>query len=223
MKKLGSKLGLFIFTGIAFVACKNENLELAEKNTENLEKYVDSVSKLSAEQAKENWEKISTDFSAKVASVKLDVANLEEKESETINAKIDAASAKIETKKAEVEKAALEMQASNPKQVIRDRFFGAGKIGDDLSFSWVNKTNILSIYQNFLDVYKANKSSFSREDYDEIKLLYEALDARKNTVEKEGLSDEDNRKIAAIKVEFSTMFKVNRIGAKSRENAEAKE
>ena len=108
-------------------------------------------------------------------------------------------------------------------QLLRDRLFGAGKIGSDMSFNWVNKDNILSVYDNFFESYKQNKSDFTREDYDEIKLMFEALDARKNTVEKEGLSGEDNRKIASIKFKFSPMFKTNRVGAKSRENQEAKE
>jgi hypothetical protein len=53
--------------------------------------------------------------------------------------------------------------------------------------------------------------------------MYEALDSRKNTVENEGLSSEDNNKIASIKFKFGPMFKINRVGAKGRETAEAKE
>jgi hypothetical protein len=101
--------------------------------------------------------------------------------------------------------------------------FGSGKIGADMSFDWVNKDNILSVYENFFESYKKNKSNFTREDYDEAKLLFEALDSRKNTVEKEGLTTKDNNKIATIKLMFSPMFKLNRVGAKSRENQEAKE
>ena len=63
----------------------------------------------------------------------------------------------------------------------------------------------------------------SREDWDEIKLMYEALDSRKNTVEKEGLTKEDNRKIAGLKFKFAPMLTVNRMGAKSEEMKEAKE
>ena len=106
---------------------------------------------------------------------------------------------------------------------MRDRLFGAGKIGNDMSFAWVNKDNILNVYDTFFQAYKDNKGDFSREDYDEIKLMYEALDNRKNTVEKEGLSAEDNGKIASIKFKFGPMFKLNRVGAKSRETSEAKE
>jgi hypothetical protein len=68
-----------------------------------------------------------------------------------------------------------------------------------------------------------NKDKYSREDWDEVKLMYEALDSRKNTVEKEGLSSEDNRKIAGLKLKFAPMYTLNRMGAKSGEMKRAKE
>ena len=46
---------------------------------------------------------------------------------------------------------------------------------------------------------------------------------RKNTFEKEGLTAEDNRKIAALKLRFAPMYTVNRMGAKSEEMKEAKQ
>jgi hypothetical protein len=67
-----------------------------------------------------------------------------------------------------------------------------------------------------------NKDNYTREDWDEVKLMYEALDSRKNTVEKEGLSSKDNLKIAGLKIKFAAMAKVNRVGAKGDEMAEAK-
>jgi hypothetical protein len=112
--------------------------------------------------------------------------------------------------------------APSPKQQLRNALFGEGKIGDDMSFSWVNAQNIHSVYQQFVHTVEIIKDSYSREDWDEIKLLYEALDSRKNTVEKEGLTSEDNRKIAGLKMKFAPMYTVNRMGAKSDENREAK-
>ena len=50
-----------------------------------------------------------------------------------------------------------------------------------------------------------SKKSEWREDWDEIKLLYEALDSRKNTVEKQGLTSKDNMKIAGLKLKFAPM------------------
>ncbi len=92
-----------------------------------------------------------------------------------------------------------------------------------MNFSWVNAANIHNVYQQFVHTVEDNKDKYSREDWDEIKLMYEALDSRKNTVEKEGLSSEDNRKIAGLKAKFAPMYTLNRMGAKSGEMKRAKE
>ena len=92
-----------------------------------------------------------------------------------------------------------------------------------MEFAWVNKDNILRVYDNFTSTVEKNKESYSREDWDEIKLYYEALDTRKNTVENEGLSGSDNMKIASIKFKFAPLLKANRMGSKAEENSEAKE
>lgn len=105
---------------------------------------------------------------------------------------------------------------------FRKTFFDGKEIGDDMNFDWVNKDNIVSVYDLFVTTASKNKDSYSREDWDEIKLMYEALDTRKNTVEKEGLTSSDNLKIAKLKLKFAPMYTLNRMGAKSEENAEAK-
>ena len=103
------------------------------------------------------------------------------------------------------------------------RLVGTDYVDDDMKFQWVNKDNIAAVYENLVTTVEQNKDSYTREDWDKIKLVYEALDSRKNTVEKEGLSSKDNMKIAGLKVKFAPMYTVNRMGAKSEENAEAKE
>jgi hypothetical protein len=62
---------------------------------------------------------------------------------------------------------------------------------------------------------------YSREDWDEIKLMYEALDSRKNTVEKKDflLKTIEN---CWSKIKFA-MYTVNRMGAKSEEMEKAKQ
>jgi hypothetical protein len=114
------------------------------------------------------------------------------------------------------------MEANDSKTVMRKTLFGPSYVSDDMQFNWVNKDNILSVYDTFVTTVQKNKDSYSREDWDEIKLVYEALDSRKNTVEKEGLTSHDNNKIAGLKLKFAPMYTLNRMGAKSEENAEAK-
>jgi hypothetical protein len=220
-------LGAAVLT-LGFSSCKDEKETKATQTVDTYTVYVDSLETLEEGNAKQNWQVINESYQIRTAEAETALADL--KDSKEAQAKIDASKAKYEALKAKYEaqlqaEMAAKQQAATPSsfnQMLRDRFFGAGKVGEDMNFSWVNKDNILKVYQNFFQSYKDNKSSFSREDYDEVKLMYEALDSRKNTVEKEGLTSDDNGEIASIKFKFAPMFKVNRIGAKSRENADAK-
>lgn len=226
MKKSVLKIGLFSMVLLGIVSCKNKEKELAEQRITELEIYVDSLKAANADELEANWDKIQMDFDRKNSEASDAITNLDNETKTSSQEKINSSTTKYDelkvsvTAKAEVKKAAVKPSAS---QLLRDRLFGAGKIGEDMSFAWVNKDNILKVYDTFFQSYKDNKGDFSREDYDEIKLMYEALDNRKNSVEKEGLTTEDNNKIASIKFKFGPMFKANRIGAKSRETAEAKE
>lgn len=225
MKKGIVKFGLFSMVLLGLVSCKNDEKELADKRISELESYVDSLKTVAAADMESNWDQIAADFDRKSTEADAALTNLDEETRNASQQKIDAARSTYDGYKVTLETKAAETKvvATNPNQMLRDRFFGAGKVGEDMNFSWVNKDNILSVYDAFFQSYKDNKENFTREDYDEVKLMYEALDSRKNTVEKEGLSSEDNGKIASIKFKFGPMFKMNRMGAKSRETTEAKE
>lgn len=228
MKIKSLLFGVTVFA-LGLTSCKDEKETKAQKNVDTYVVFVDSLGNIESATAKQNWQSIDEAYKMRITEAETALADL--KDNKEAQAKIDASKAKYELLKAKYEaelqnemvKKQKAQMGSNPNQMLRDRFFGAGKVGEDMSFAWVNKDNILKVYDNFFQSYKDNKVNFSREDYDEIKLMYEALDSRKNTVEKEGLSAEDNGKIASIKFKFSPMFNVNRVGAKSRENAEAKE
>lgn len=223
MKNRMIKYGVFFTALVSFVSCKNNDAEkAADERIAALENYVDSLENVKAEDAEANWDQIAADYDSRTAETNEAIAALGEDIKPRNQARLDSINARYFVIRTSVETVKAPVKV-NPNQALRDKFFGAGKLGEDMNFSWVNKDNILETYQTFFDAYKANKENFSREDYDEVKLIYEALDSRKNTVEKEGLSSEDNTKIASIKFKFAPMFKMNRIGAKARENEEAKE
>jgi hypothetical protein len=220
MKSRKLLLGVALIA-LGFASCKDEKETQAEKTVDTYVMYVDSLGNIAAEDARGNWQAIDASYQLRSAEADLALADL--KDNMEAQERINASRAKYLELKAQME-ADMKVQASaNPRQQLRNTLFGEGKIGDDMNFSWVNKDNILGVYDLFFQSYKDNKSNFSREDYDEIKLMYEALDSRKNTVENEGLSGEDNGKIASIKFKFAPMFKMNRIGAKSEEMEKAKE
>jgi hypothetical protein len=217
-----------LFLGIAVVAlgfasCKDEKEIQAQKTVDTYVMYVDSLGNASSLDADGNWSAIDADYEMRSVVADSAISNLKDKIA--AQERVDASRAKYAALKAKIEAelTAKKIVAVGPKQKLRNTLFGEGKLGDDMNFSWVNKNNILSVYDAFFQSYKDNKSNFSREDYDEIKLMYEGLDSRKNTVEKEGLTAEDNGKIASIKFKFAPMFKINRIGAKSSEMEKAKQ
>lgn len=214
-----------LFIGIALVAisitsCKDEKAEQAEKSVEKFVVYTDSIDGVDAKAAQENWDAIESAYQTRVAEAETALQDL--KDQQAAQERIDAAKTKYATYKSNVQTQMTANMKPNPKQQLRNALFGEGKIGDDMNFAWVNKDNIHDVYQQFVHTAEDNKDNYSREDWDEVKLMYEALDSRKNTVEKEGLRGKDNLKIAGLKIKFAAMSKVNRLGAKGDEMAEAK-
>ena len=223
MKRLNLSLGIAIIA-LSFTACKNEKQELAEKKVDSYVMYVDSLGNVANADAEKNWEAIDSAYESRSASIEEFMGDLGE--NVEAKARIEASRAKYETLKTKIaaqKAAALVAISASPQQKIRNTLFGEGRVGEDMNFSWVNKSNILPVYQQFVDAVQKNKDGYSREDWDEIKLMYEALDSRKNTVEDEGLSSDDNRKIAALKLKFAPMYTLNRMGAKSGEMQKAKQ
>jgi hypothetical protein len=219
MKSTNLVLGMAVIA-LGFTSCKDEKTEAANKTVESYVVYVDSLENVAPEDAKANWSAIEATYEVRSSQAETALSDL--KESEEAKAKIEASRAKYAALQARM-KAEMEAAAPNPKQQMRNSLFGEGKVGDDMNFDWVNKDNILSVYRQFIHTAEDNKDNYSREDWDEVKLMYEALDSRKNTVEKEGLSSSDNKEIAGLKFKFGPMLKVNRMGAKSEEMKEAKQ
>ena len=226
MKSRNLLLGAAVIA-LGFTSCKDEKAAEAEKKVDTYVVYVDSIGNVAEADAKTNWDAIEASYQMRISEAEAALQNLKDKEK--AQERIDASKAKYEALKAKMQ---ADMNAQNEtatatpinsKQKLRNALFGQGKIGDDMNFDWVNKDNIHAVYQQFIHTAEDNKDNYSREDWDEIKLMYEALDSRKNTVEKEGLSVDDNKKIASLKFKFAPMLKVNRMGAKTEEMKEAKE
>ncbi|HSN48707.1 MAG TPA: hypothetical protein VLR29_08100, partial [Flavobacterium sp.] len=182
--------------------------------------YVDSVEKLPADE-KTDWDQIDAGYQLRMSEAEASLAS--SKDSIKAQERMMLAKQRYEALKSKVVVKPAPTTAPNSKQQLRNALFGEGKVGDDMDFSWVNAANIHEVYQSFIHTAEKNKDSYSREDWDEIKLMYEALDSRKNTVEKEGLSKEDNRKISGLKFKFGPMLKANRMGEKTEEMKKAKE
>jgi len=227
MKRFNLALGAVLIAA-GFTSCKDEKKETAKTNVDHYVVYVDSVNGLDAAERSANWAAIEAGYQARVAEAEAALATLEndaeaQKRIEETKSKYDGV--KVQAENDAKAKAQADAAAAAPAgNSLADKYFGAGNvIGNDMTFAWVNKDNILSVYTKFYETFDANKDEYSRQDLDKIKAYYEALDSRKNTVEKEGLSSEDNRKIAGLKLKFAPKFRWERMTAKGEENKDAKE
>ena len=212
---------------VGFTACNTENKE-AKESVETLNVYVDSIENATPVYTTENWTAIDNGYQERAARAEKNLAALSAEE----KAKADASKAKYEALKAKYELAIKEQEmknamtpantAPNFRKVLRDRLFGEGKIGDDMQFKFVTADNILGVYQNFVDAVANSKNNYTREDWDEINVLYEALDTRKNEVEKD-LKTADNLKIAGLKIKYASIASTHRGGTKVKENTDSKQ
>lgn len=211
----------FVATATVFTACKETEKEMADERVDSFTNYVDSISNVAANESAKTWDDIEVGYEKAKMDAEASFATISDKD--MYQERLDKANMKYEEYKIKVvaEKERTDRETANI--AIRTTLLGESYTGGDITYDWVNKSNILSVYDNFVTTVEKNKDSYSREDWDEIKMLYEALDTRKNTVEKEGLSSSDNLKIAGLKVKFAAISTTNRIGAKSEENAEAKQ
>lgn len=215
MKNILKHLALTALVILA-ISCKDEKQEIAHQKVAQFKMYVDSVSQLATDKTSENWETIQIRYE-KIKMEAQDAMNELENKMD-MESMIDKADSKYEEYKTTV----LLKKEALLRENFRNSFF-TEKVDDDMKFEWVNKDNIADVYLHFISTIEQNKASYTREDWDEIKLIYEALDTRKNVVEKEGLSSKNNIKIAGLKIKFATLYQINRATAKSKENAEAKE
>lgn len=205
------------FTTLCLVSCKNEERENAEVAVEDYTKYVDSISKMATSEAIANWESIQADLEKAKAKAEISVKKVSNKKA--LQSSLDQGSIQYSKYKNSI--IAEKQKKESKKKQIQIALLGKS-VAKDMKFEWVNKDNILKVYQNFVATVKINKDAYSIEDWDEVKLLYEALDARKNIVEENGLTRSDYNKISLLKLKFGPMYRLNRLGAKSEEDLKAK-
>ncbi|MBC7902592.1 MAG: hypothetical protein H7Y27_04190 [Gemmatimonadaceae bacterium] len=221
--RLFKVLSSSLLVAVVLTSCDSASKE-AEASADRLDQYVDSVSKENAVYTQAKWAEIEQGYRAREEQISADSTKL----SDATRAKVAEAKAEYATLKNTYTERIQEEEtkakaAADPKMTLRSSLLGDGSVGTDMAFGFVNAGNILATYQRFVNTVADNQNNYSREDWDEIKVLWEALDTRKNAVEKEGLTPDDNTKIAGLKVKFGAIKAVKRPFSKGKENADAKQ
>lgn len=205
---------------LVFTSCKDVENELARQNVDEYTSYVDSISNLKFAEAGSNWKNIEKGHDRYKSAANANLVDT--KENENLKNDIDEASLKFQEFKLELddkEGKAISMRKDN----LRMSLLGETYPNRDMKFEWINKDNILNVYQSFIDTAISNKNNYSKEDWDEIKLIYDAINIRKNTVENEGLTTSDNTRIAGLKLKFAPVYTLNKLSATSEDNAKVKQ
>lgn len=219
MKQITLLISAAVIVGMT--SCKNEANDQAKLTNDALVQYVDSVKKATPVYTDSVWNVIDMGYQERALKAEASLATMKEEDKAKVEeTKAEYAALKA-TYEAEISKA-NEEKTSIQKQKLRNTLFGEGKIGSDMSFNFVTAQNAREIYHNFVEAVAANKEVYSREDWDEVKVLYEALDNRKNSIEKD-LAGKDNLAIAQDKVRFAAINTVNRPFSKIEENSDAKQ
>lgn len=219
MKRINLVITAAIFA-TGFTACQSSPTE-AEKDAASFTQYVDSIENLTPVYTTTYWTELNNGYQVRVTKIENGKSTLSQAEL----AKIEASKVKYSALKTNYEikiKETEAVAAPNYRTVLRNRLFGEGVVGSDMNFGFVTGANMLRVFQNFVNTVADNRNSYSREDWDEIKVLYEALDTRKNTIEKDAPRG-DNTKVAGLKIKFASIKGTNRGGSKADENREAKE
>ena len=142
------KLTLVMVASVIMLAsCSDSKKSMVQEKVDSYATYVDSVSQVGAYEAISNWEAIEKDYKEMKEEANNSVVTV--KDNSEMQKSIDESTLKYETFKAEVMVEHERMEAANSKMMMRQSLLGSGYTGGDMKFTWINKDNILSVYQNF--------------------------------------------------------------------------
>lgn len=204
MKNLKMILGTTLITAFLF-SCGNDKVNQVEKQISSFESFVDSVQNLALDNAVTAWDSIEK----KAENLKIDTEELIE--NNKVEAKIKERVAAVSTQYENYKNSILLAKSELSKDNLRKMLFPLHTGEFDSKFTWVTTSNIVQVYDDFVTIVQKNQDSFTEEDWLEIKALYEGLDTRKNSLEKEGLAAKDNLKIGGLKLKFSSINAIKKI------------
>lgn len=153
-------------------------------------------------------------YQERMDAVEANMANMDEeakKEYAQLKADYDALRMKYQEERASKMRANNMVSSGEARKV---KLFGMMlPQGTSMDLNSVTPENLLPTYISFVNAVEVNKQSLSAEDWDEVEKIWDALDNRKQEVEKQA-PEGANNKIATEKLKYA--------GLKTRYRAQAK-
>lgn len=206
-------LGMLIAVAvIAFSSTScGDNGHKKDDDVESFKVFVTDLKAKSEEELKEDWEAIEKEYKEKVTA---------------IDQKTDELENEIKQDYEQLKKDYQELKAKYSIQMMKDEGDLDGNLQKlyevvltnegDMDLSGVTTSNIVAVYAGFVEIVDFHKDEYTREDWDEVDILWDALNKRKNELE-DNLSNEQRMKISEDKVKYGTFKTLNKLPAKSEE------
>ena len=206
-----------------FSACSRSNEAKMEEELKHMQTLMEDTRQDIKEDTRQRWEDIEAEFNE--AQQKLD-EGMSEMNDEMLD-KYAKLKQEFNELRREYKDATSEI-LSDPQEVrISDRdwhtpmyiklLFEPLMISEgDLTLNEVDANNITQVYANFVGVVNDHATKYSREDWDEVDILWDALNKRKNQVEG-FLTMADKNEIGKYKTEYGALKATNKPVAKIKE------
>ncbi len=212
-KRKSWKQALGVLTAIAVIAFSSvscgDNGRKNDDDVESFKVFVTDLKAKSEEEVKENWEVIEKEYNEKVTAIDQKTEELEDeikKEYEQLKKDYEELKTKYSTQMKE------EDYDGNLQKLYEALLTNEG----DMDLSGVTASNIAAVYSSFVVIVDAQMDEYTREDWDEIEILWEALNKRKDEME-DKLSNEQKMKISEDKVKYATLNALYKLPGKSEE------
>ena len=186
---------------IAFISCESETQKRSRKAVKELTSYVDSINKISPDYSDQSWQNIESGYKekdAKAAALESQMTGSDKKELEDTRNKFMDYQSHFEAEKVKYD----DKIAQEKKQKMLGDFFGEDK-ASDMSFDWINASNITDAYKKFVSKVYEKKETYTNADWDELKMIMDGLNKRRESIEK-SLTNRQKAIIAEQKIKYDT-------------------
>jgi hypothetical protein len=164
--------------------------------------YVVSVRDTSDRYYDRNWDELQREYEARKAEVDKEKDRLDDK----AKAEYNDLEADWQEFKARYDE--RHMQRDNEDRIIKLRSTLVAT-PSDLTFGSVGGTDMRATYERFIETVRANRETYSTQDWNEVNAIYNALKARRQAVMDE-IPKEDKMRIQNLEIEYETKVMVNK-------------
>ena len=195
---------LFVLTAIVFglSTCDQQQQEKIKKRVEDLRIYVTNHRDSIDRYMDVRWDSLDNGFSAKKVELEKDTARMDQDTRQTYyNAISD-----WESFRADYSRRMSQEEKLHSMDALRNSLTMPGVRTD---YTDLDKGNIRQEYEYFVNTVKANKDTYTKEQWTVVNVSYKTLNGRNRELQKD-ISSADGAKIVKLQLEYTGIKALNR-------------